>query len=89
MDFKHFVKDLLCHVQSKTTSEIFTDMVFVDCTCQGGDSGGIVYSYIKSKNIRYTVGIVFGVLDDESTTVHYMVYSKADNVLNALGVERY
>ena len=54
-------------------------------TSSGGDSGGIIYTYISSSNIRYTVGIHKG-----TTTISGVkAFTKADLALNALGLERY
>lgn len=55
--------------------------------CDSGDSGGIVYSYVSSKNLRYTVGIHKGAVITNGTT--YAFYSKADLVLNTLNLTRY
>ena len=64
---------------------IKVNMTSTDYESDGGDSGGIVYTLIKSSNTRYTVGVHHGRSKDGKLAI----YSKADNVLNTLGVERY
>ncbi len=62
-----------------------TSVVIPDSVTWIGDSGGIVYTLVKSSNARYTVGVHHGRSEDGQLAI----YSKADNVLNTLGVERY
>lgn len=62
-----------------------TSVVIPDSVTWIGDSGGIVYTLVKSSNTRYTVGVHHGRSEDGQLAI----YSKADNVLNTLGVERY
>ncbi len=57
-------------------------MTSVDYKSDVGDSGGIVYSLIKSSDTRYTVGVHHG----RSMDGKLAVYSKADNVLSTLGL---
>lgn len=61
----------------------FTNLTTADYHTAGGDSGGIIYTYISSTNTRYTVGINKGVKDG----IAYFV--KADLALDGLGVSRY
>lgn len=61
----------------------FTNLTQADFRTEGGDSGGIVYSYIGSTNTRLTLGIINGG-DGE-----YSYYSKATEVNSALGTSRY
>lgn len=61
----------------------FTNLTQADFHTEGGDSGGIVYSYIGSTNTRLTLGIINGG-DGE-----YSYYSKATEVNSALGTSRY
>lgn len=62
-----------------------TSVVIPDSVTWIGDSGGIVYTLVKSSNTRYTVGVHHGRNEDGQLAI----YSKADNVINTLGVERY
>lgn len=62
---------------------VMQDLVSADYKSAEGDSGGIVYTYISSSNTRYTVGVHKGSIEGLS------LYSKADNVLSALGLKRY
>ncbi len=62
---------------------VMQDLVSADYKSAEGDSGGIVYAYISSSNTRYTVGVHKGSIEGLS------LYSKADNVLSALGLKRY
>ncbi|MGB3182197.1 MAG: hypothetical protein WBB45_12455 [Cyclobacteriaceae bacterium] len=61
----------------------FTNMTSADYVSDGGDSGGIIYTYISSSNTRYTVGVHQGVFNGEK------IFSKADLVMSALSVTRY
>lgn len=65
---------------------ILTDLTSASFTCHKGDSGGIVYTYISSKNTRLTVGIVHGYSQSDNSIA---VFSKASNVLKELNIERY
>lgn len=63
----------------------YTNMTTATYLSQAGDSGGIIYTYVKSSDTRYTVGIHLG-----TTTVSGVrVFTKADQALAALNVERY
>lgn len=61
----------------------YTNLTTATYTSTKGDSGGIIYTYISSKDIRYTVGIHLGRIGNTR------YYSKADNVLSTLGASRY
>ena len=50
---------------------------------EGGDSGGIVYSYIGSTNTRLTLGIHLGRYGNNA------IYSKANEINDALNISRY
>lgn len=63
----------------------YSDMAAINTSCETGDSGGLVYSYVSSKKTRYTVGIIHGY----TTTSKLTIYSKAKNILNELNLERY
>lgn len=63
----------------------YTNMTTATYESQAGDSGGIIYTYIKSSETRYTVGIHKGT----TTTSGIKVFTKADLALSALNVERY
>ena len=43
--------------------------------------------YISKYNTRLTVGVVYGY--PEKMEKNYLIYSKADNVLEALNLKRY
>lgn len=62
---------------------VMKDMVTAAYASKGGDSGGLVYTIVSSTNKRYTVGVHKGSYEDLA------IYSKADNVLTALGLKRY
>jgi streptogrisin B len=63
---------------------IMTNMTTAAFPAIGGDSGGIIYTYISSSNTRPTVGVLKGRIGD-----NVAIFSKADLVLTALGVSRY
>lgn len=63
----------------------FTDMTSANYTSSGGDSGGIIYTYLSSKKVRYTVGIHQGSVPGKNIAV----FTKASNALSILGLERY
>lgn len=63
----------------------FTDMTSANYTSSGGDSGGIIYTYLSSRKVRYTVGIHQGSVPGKNTAV----FTKASNALSILGLERY
>lgn len=69
----------------KDKKPLISDLVTADYKSAGGDSGGIIYTYVSSSKTRFTVGIHLG----RATDSNLAVYSKADNVMNLLGVERY
>lgn len=60
-----------------------TNMTEVELYSEGGDSGGIFYSYVSSTNTRYTLGILTG---GNGTTTSY---SKANEINRGLGTSRY
>lgn len=62
-----------------------TNLTTTNYSADGGDSGGIVYSYVSSTNTRYTVGVHSG--DNKELGVSF--FSKAQNVLTGLNVTRY
>ena len=64
------------------------NMTSADFDCDSGDSGSIVYTYYSGPNKRYTTGIVSGVFYDEIGS-QYSYFSKANVVLQTLGIERY
>lgn len=66
---------------------VYNNLTKATYTCASGDSGGIIYSYVSSKNQRYTVGIHKGAVTTNGTT--YAYYSKADIVLSTLYLDRY
>lgn len=66
-------------------NDIITDLTVASTPCDHGDSGGIVYTYISSKNTRLTVGIIHGFTVKDTLTI----FSKANNVLKELNIERY
>ena len=68
---------------------VTTDLVAAEYPSDEGDSGGVIYTYISSTGIRYTVGIHLGTASDPKTGKSYSIYSKADNVLNMFNLERY
>lgn len=82
-----YIQDIDCTVLSEDETATFSDMTLVKCTADGGDSGGIVYTYISKYNTRLTVGVVYG--HPEKMGKNYLIYSKADNVLKALHLKRY
>ena len=53
-------------------------------TCQGGDSGGIVYTYVSAQQKRFTVGIIKGI--DANGLVYY---TKAPEIDSAFNLSRY
>lgn len=61
----------------------YTDITTADYSSAGGDSGGIVYSYVSSTNTRYTLGTHS--FSDGSTRS----FIKADNTNTALSLTRY
>lgn len=74
-------------VSSTSSSQIFNsirfyDIVETDYISTGGDSGGLIF-ITGTDGVKYTGGIHVGVVGGKK------YYSKANNVLNALGVARY
>lgn len=61
----------------------YTNLTTATYASTDGDSGGIIYTYISSKDIRYTLGIHLGRIGNTR------FYSQADNVLSTLGASRY
>lgn len=80
-----YIKSTNIRVLDDDGKERFVNMTSVDYDSGNGDSGGIVYTLIKSSNTRYTVGVHHGRSEDGNLAI----YSKADNVLSTLDVERY
>lgn len=68
---------------SPTSGNTLTNITTANYTSSGGDSGGIVYTYISSTGTRPTVGTHIGAIG----STRY--YSKASLVLSALGLSRY
>lgn len=60
-----------------------TNLTSADYSSSGGDSGGIVYSYVSSTNTRYTLGIHCAAV---GSTRYYI---KADEINSVLGTSRY
>lgn len=61
----------------------FTNLTEANYTSTGGDSGGLIYSFISSSGTRPTVGVHKGSLPNGNA-----VFSKASQVLSALNVTR-
>jgi hypothetical protein len=80
-----YIKSTTVRVLDDNGNVRFTNMTTATYNSGAGDSGGIVYTLVKSSNTRYTVGVHHGRSEDGQLAI----YSKADNVLNTLGVERY
>lgn len=68
---------------SPTSGNTLTNITSAGYTSAGGDSGGIVYTYVSSTGTRYTVGTHIGAIG----STRY--YTKADQALSALGVSLY
>ncbi|WP_339813110.1 hypothetical protein [Zunongwangia profunda] len=67
-----------------TTAGItYTNLTSAGYSSSGGDSGGIVYTYISSTGTLYTVGVHLGSNSSNA------FFSKASNVLADLGLYRY
>lgn len=66
---------------------VFTNLTRTNVLANMGDSGGIFYTYISATNTRYTVGILKGGF--VTNGIYSTYYSKADNVLNNMNLERY
>jgi len=67
-----------------TTAGItYTNLTSASYSSSGGDSGGLVYTYISSTGTLYTVGVHLG-----SNSCNAF-FSKANNVLSSLGLYRY
>lgn len=75
----------LVHIVDKAGNVIMKDMATAQYASDGGDSGGIVYTFIASTNTRYLVGVHKG-SDKESGLAFY---SKGNNVLSALDLKMY
>lgn len=69
-----------------SNGQFLTNLTTASYLSSDGDSGGIIYSYVSSTNTRYTVGVHLG-QDLANGNIKY--FSKAPNVLSALGVSRY
>lgn len=70
---------------STTTSAgiSYTNLTSANYTSAGGDSGGIIYTYVSATNTRFTVGLHLGA----NTTTRF--FTKAGLALTALSVTRY
>ena len=66
------------------SGKFFTNLTNADYASSGGDSGGVIYTYVSSTNTRYTVGVHKGTGSDG-----YKYFTKADLALSALNVSRY
>ncbi|MBQ8128498.1 MAG: hypothetical protein IJ176_08885 [Prevotella sp.] len=65
------------------------DMMAATYYSDFGDSGGIVYTYYSLTGVRATVGVHSASYCDSVNNRHISVFSKADNILNVFGLERY
>lgn len=71
-------------VSADTDTGVFlTNLTEATYDSEGGDSGGIVYSYIGSTNTRLTLGIHLGRYGNNA------IYSKANEINDALNISRY
>ena len=71
-------------VSADTDTGVFlTNLTEATYDSEGGDSGGIVYSYIGSTNTRLTLGIHLGRYGNNT------IYSKANEINDALNISRY
>jgi hypothetical protein len=61
----------------------YTNLTSANYTSAGGDSGGIIYTYVSATNTRFTVGLHLGA----NTTTRF--FTKAGLALTALSVARY
>lgn len=68
---------------SPTSGNTLTNITTANYVSDGGDSGGIVYTYISSSGTRPTVGTHIGAIG----STRY--YTKASLILSALGLSRY
>lgn len=70
---------------STTTSAgiSYTNLTSANYTSAGGDSGGIIYTYVSASNTRFTVGLHLGA----NTTTRF--FTKAGLALSTLSVARY
>lgn len=75
-------------IKDKDEAIEFYPMTGTRYNSAGGDSGGIVYSYVSSTDTRYTVGIHKGSMLDASGN-KCSFYVKANDIKNALNVTRY
>lgn len=82
---KNFIPIFMVALLLMKINDIITDLTVASTPCDHGDSGGIVYTYISSKNTRLTVGIIHGFTVKDTLTI----FSKANNVLKDLNIERY
>ena len=80
-----YIKNTSVKIVDDDGNIVMQDMVTAAYGSASGDSGGLVYTIVSSSNTRYTVGVHKGRSDDGKLAI----YSKADNVLSALGVKRY
>lgn len=72
-------------------NSIFTNLVSAEYYADGGDSGGVVYSYVSSTGIRYTLGIHKGrnyvIVNGQEKMLSF--YVKANLINSSLGTSRY
>ncbi|MBW8684475.1 S1 family peptidase [Chitinophaga rhizophila] len=61
----------------------YTNLTTADYASAGGDSGGIIYTYVSASNTRFTVGLHLGA----GGTTRY--FTKAGLALSAIGATRY
>lgn len=80
-----YIKNTSVNVVDDDGVVLMKDLVTADYKSDSGDSGGLIYTIVSSSNTRYTVGVHKGRSDDDKLAI----YSKADNVLSALGLKRY
>jgi len=65
-----------------TSNGSITNLTKADYISAGGDSGGIIYTYIRSNGRRFTAGI------HTAANGSMRYYTKADNILNVFGLLR-
>lgn len=72
-------------------NSIFTNLVSAEYNSDGGDSGCVVYSYVSSTGVRYTLGIHKGrnnaIVNGQEKILSF--YIKANLINSALGTSRY
>lgn len=80
-----YIKNTSLNIVDNAGVTVLCDLVSATYASAKGDSGGLVYAFVKSSNTRYTVGVHKGFISGDNLSI----YSKADNVLSALDVQRY